>query len=57
MPKPYLYREIRSKTSQAALIKTLTYSQNLVGKGPNLGSKRASASRVRLNRIQLILEP
>jgi len=32
MPKPCLYREIGRKTSQAVLIKTLTYSQNLVGK-------------------------
>ena len=32
MPKPCLYKEIGRKTNQAALIKTLTYNQNPVGK-------------------------
>jgi hypothetical protein len=42
-------KQSRRLVSQAALIKTLTYGQNLVGKKAYLKKKRASANRI--NRV------
>ena len=39
-------KRLRRLVSQAALIKTLTYGQNLVGKKAYLGKKRVSVNRI-----------